>query len=446
MSEYAAFRPPPPLPAWPLLVMFGLVPGWWLTGAFYLAWPLFGLLLAGMLAVRGGVRLPPGAPVWVLFCALVALSLVRVDRITEVATALLRLAFYLTALVTGVYGYTLLRERRGARREPGVGSTARGSLPQALLPLVLFWVALVALGWVGVLAPSLSIATPVERLLPHGLAAAPYVHDMVHASGAELRADGVSTLRPAAPFPYTNLWGSCFAMLLPCVLACLATLPPGWARRLLALSVPLALPPAFLTLNRGMFVSLGIGLVFVALRAVRRGRPRLLATIAVLGVGAAVLTRFIPIDALIARRTEASDSTADRLSLYAEVLRRIVDSPLLGYGAPTTVDTTSSPAPVGTQGQLWMVLYSNGIPALAVFLGWFAVAVRTGLRLVTPAGLWLSSVPVIALVQVPFYGLNYQNLSVLFLATGAAAAAVPLASRAVRPRATASAPTSTEAR
>lgn len=420
MSDYTALSRTAPLPAWPLVLMFGLVPVWWLTGAFYLVWPVFGLLLAGLLAARGGVRLPTGAPVWLLFCAIAALSLVEVDRVTEVATALLRLAFYLTALAVGIYAYTLARER-------GVGVL--------WLPLMLFWASLVALGWVGVFAPGLSLATPVERLLPHGLAAAPYVHDMVHASGAELRADGVSTRRPSAPFPYTNLWGSCFAILLPAVLACVASVRPGWPRRLLILSVPLALPPAFLTLNRGMFVSLGIGLVFVALRAVRRGRPRLLATIAVLGVAAVVLTWFIPIDTLIVARTETSDSTADRLSLYGEVLHRIVDSPLLGFGAPTTVDTTSAPAPVGTQGQLWMVLYSNGIPALAVFLGWFLLTVRAGLRLRRPAGLWLSAVPLIALVQLPFYGLNYQNLSVLFLVAGAiAAAASPRVRRAVAER------------
>jgi hypothetical protein len=416
VSDYAALSRPAPLPVWPLVLMFGLVPVWWLTGAFYLAWPVFGLLLAGLLAARGAVRLPTGAPAWLLFCAIAALSLVEVVRVTEVATALLRLSFYLTALVVGIYAYTLARER---------------GMRVLWLPLMLFWASLVALGWVGVLAPGLSLTTPVERLLPHGLAAAPYVHDMVHASGAELRADGVSTLRPSAPFPYTNLWGSCFAILLPAVLAAVsgsrvpgvAPIRPGWPRRLLILSVPLALPPAFLTLNRGMFVSLGIGLVFVALRAVRRGRPRLLATIAVLGVAAVALTWFIPIDTLIAARTETSDSTADRLSLYGEVLHRIVDSPLLGFGAPTTVDTTSAPAPVGTQGQLWMVLYSNGIPALAVFLGWFLLMVRAGLRLTSPAGLWLSAVPLIALVQLPFYGLNYQNLSVLFLVAGAIAAA-----------------------
>jgi hypothetical protein len=85
-----------------------------------------------------------------------------------------------------------------------------------------------------------------------------------------------------------------------------------------------------------------------------------------------------------------------------------------------------------------MVLYSNGIPALAVFLGWFLVTVRAGLRLTSQTGLWLSAVPLIALVQLPFYGLNYQNLSVLFLVAGAiAAAATPRVRRAVVERAAA---------
>ncbi|MGA8116063.1 MAG: O-antigen ligase family protein, partial [Actinocatenispora sp.] len=413
VSERRAPRPSTMLPLWPLYVMFGLVPLWWLAGVFYAAWPLFGLLLLGLLAVRGSVRLPPGAACWLVFLGLVVLSAVRLSQVDQLASSALRLAFYLTALVVCVYAYTAVRERADWRR--------------VLTPLMLFWLAMVALGWVGVLAPDLSLVTPLERILPHGLATTPFVHDLVHAYGTEFRINGAATGRPAAPFPYTNNWGSCFALLVPCVLAYLVSAPRGHRNPLwmvLLISLPLSLPPAFLTLNRGMFLSLGVAMVFVAVRALRHRQPRLLVGMAVLAVLGIALSQVIPLSTLIAQRTAVSPSTTDRMSLYEEALRRIVDAPLLGYGGPATVDTTTAPAPVGTQGQLWLVLFSHGIPALLVLLAWYLVVIRSTARSSTPAGLWLSGVPVAGLVQMPFYGLTYQNLSVLFVAVGVATAAV----------------------
>jgi hypothetical protein len=43
---------------------------------------------------------------------------------------------------------------------------------------------------------------------------------------------------------------------------------------------------------------------------------------------------------------------------------------------------------------------------------------------VTPTGLWLSSVPVIAVVVTPFYSFIDPNMSVLFFAIGLGLAAV----------------------
>lgn len=399
---------PRSLPEWPLYVMFGLVPVWWVAGAFYAVWPVFGALLLALLAVRGRVRLPAGTGCWLLFCALAALSAVQLRQGTELASAGFRMSFYLTALVAGGYAYTVAGER--GRLDLG--------------PLMLFWAGLVALGWVGVVAPHLAFTTPVEAALPGGLSSTAFVHDMVHATATELRDTGGSTLRPSAPFPYTNLWGSCYALLLPCVLAFVVSARRGWARRAALVSLPVSLVPAFLTLNRGMFVSLGAVLLYVAVRALRQGRPRLLAGAATLVAVGLALTWVIPLGTLIADRTAASDSTDDRISLYDQVLQRIWHSPLLGFGAPTTVDTTSAPAPVGTQGQLWLVLYSYGIPALLVLLAWFAIVIRAGLRVRSPAGLWLSAVPVAALVQLPFYGLTFQNLTILFVASGCCAGSV----------------------
>jgi O-antigen ligase len=133
---------------------------------------------------------------------------------------------------------------------------------------------------------------------------------------------------------------------------------------------------------------------------------------------------FIPVGELIEARTSSSDTTVDRIGLYEQALVLAQKAPLLGYGGPVTVDTTTAAAPVGTQGQFWQVLVAHGIPALVVFIGWFLLVARRLGRASSPAGQWLATVPVIAAVQLPFYGVTFHNLTVLCYAVGLAMAAV----------------------
>nr|WP_243709567.1 O-antigen ligase family protein [Micromonospora sp. 15K316] len=397
------------LPLWPLAMMFGLVPLWWLTGAFYLGWPLFGALLLALLLTRGRVPLPPASGSWLLFLALVVASATQVQSAASVLTFGLRLGFYLTALVVGVYVYAAARER--------------ADLVRVLTPLAAFWFALVVLGWLAVLTPRLAMTTPVEVLLPGGVARTPFIQDMVHLSTAEYSARSLNPIyRPAAPFAYTNNYGSAYAMTLPCVVAFTMLRRHGVLRLALLVSLPLSLPPAFLTLNRAMFLSLGVGLAVLGVRASLRGNVRVAASLVGVVVIGAIATLFIPIADLINRRVESSDTNADRLSLYLEVLRRVRDSPWLGHGAPVNVDTVSADAPIGTQGQLWMVLFSHGVPALLCFLAWFVAAAVICGRATSAAGQWLAVVPVVCLVQIPFYGMANQNLAVAFFAVAFAMA------------------------
>ncbi|GIJ10218.1 hypothetical protein Van01_34320 [Micromonospora andamanensis] len=400
---------PPRLPLWPLAAMFGLVPLWWVAGGFYLGWPLLGALLFTLLATRGRVPLPPATGIWLLFLAIAVASASRLASPTSLPTFVLRLAFYLTALVVAVYVYTVARER------PDQAAV--------LVPLCAFWFGLVALGWLGVLMPRFELTTPVEALLPSGVSGVPFISDMVHLNTAEYSARSLNPIyRPAAPYAYTNNYGSAYAMTLPCVVAYTMLRRRGLLRWAVLASLPVSLVPAFLTLNRAMFLSLGVGLGVLGVRAALRGNTRVAASIAGMVVLGGVASLFIPVAEMIGNRVESSDTNTDRLSLYTEVLRRVGDSPWLGYGAPMEVDTVSADAPIGTQGQLWMVLFSHGVPALLCFLAWFVAAALICARGRSAAGQWLSVVPVICLVQVPFYGMANQNLSVAFFAVAFALA------------------------
>ena len=68
--------------------------------------------------------------------------------------------------------------------------------------------------------PRLAMTTPMEVLLPGGVAGNPFIRDMVHLHTAEYSSRSLNPIyRPAAPFAYTNNYGSAYAMTLPCVVA-----------------------------------------------------------------------------------------------------------------------------------------------------------------------------------------------------------------------------------
>ena len=70
----------------------------------------------------------------------------------------------------------------------------------------------------------------------------------------------------------------------------------------------------------------------------------------------------------------------------------------------TPVGGQSGLPAIGTQGQLWMVLYSNGFPAAVFFVGFFAAVLWQTRRARGMAGLWLHTVPLVALPQIVVYG------------------------------------------
>lgn len=390
----------PALPTWPLVAMFAFMPLWWVLGAWYLAWPFFGLLLAALLVVRGGVRLPTGTACWLIFLGIVVISATRLTRVTALLTFGLRIGHLLTAFLVGLYVYNLARDRVRWVRIAN--------------PLCAFWLSMVLLGWLGVLAPKLGVSSPVELLLPRGLAAERFLADITHLDTTEYnRLSRNPIYRPAAPFPYTNNWGTAYAFLVPFVVAYLTRVRSGGMRLALLVSLPVSLVPAFLTLNRGMFIGLGIGLVYLLGREIARGRIRLVVPVAALVLCAWVATLFIPVTELISRRTSTTDSTYDRMDLYIHTWNAVLHSPLLGFGQPRTVDVTHAAEPLGTQGMLWQVLYSHGIPATVCLYLLLALIARRMAVAVSPAGLWLSTLPVIAVVVTPFYSYIDPNMSVL---------------------------------
>lgn len=409
------------LPVWPLHLLFGLALVWWLLGGLYLLWAPLAAVMAAVLLVRGRVRWPAGSVLWAVLVALMALSFLRLGG-SGLVGFVLRFGFVLSAFVVYLYVYNAARS---------------GVSWQALFqPLCVFWLTVVALGWLAVFAPKLSVTTPVEMLLPGSISGERMVQALTHLKATEHNPLSRNPYyRTAAPYPYTNNWGTGFAVMVPCVLAYITSFRRGWMRRVLIVSLPLALVPAFLTLNRGMFVGVGIGLCYVGVRALIRGDVRIIASIVAVAMLAFLVTFFVPVGDLISNRVENTDSTVDRLDIYRRTLAAVAESPLLGYGAPQFVDTIKVAEPLGTQGQIWLIMYSHGVPAFLAMVLFFLVVARRLTAAVTPGGVWLSAVPVVALGITPFYGYTDINLSVMFFAIGLAMAAVdgPVNRPTVRP-------------
>jgi hypothetical protein len=282
-----------------------------------------------------------------------------------------------------------------------------------LRALMLFFAFVVFGGYLGVLMPHGSLHTPAESLLPTNIAQNEYVHSLVHPSFAEVQQPYGSPRafhRPSAPFPYTNSWGCNVALLVPLVIAAITL-----ARKRSSRLVPLALlaaacVPAFATLNRGMFLAIAVVLGYGALRLAVRGQLVPLITIAagsLLGIAVAISTGVL---ADLQTRLHYSRTNLGRQTIYREAFDGALQSPIFGHGAPQPSQTLT--VSVGTQGQVWNVMYSYGFIALAFFLGWFVLAMLLSWRAGNQARLWMHAGLFVCCLTFFYYGYDGTQLTV----------------------------------
>src|SRR5689334_15960645 len=99
----------PALPVWPLYLMFGMVPFWWVLGGLNLIWPVFAVVLGVVLLSRGKVRMPAGWSLWLVLIGLIVVSGTRLEKVTSVFMYGLRLGFVVVAFVVYLYVYNAAR-------------------------------------------------------------------------------------------------------------------------------------------------------------------------------------------------------------------------------------------------------------------------------------------------------------------------------------------------
>jgi O-antigen ligase len=120
-------------------------------------------------------------------------------------------------------------------------------------------------------------------------------------------------------------------------------------------------------------------------------------------VGVAVLAT--PLRGVVQARIGHEGSASLRLSLYQQSGQGALKSPIVGYGVPLPQPVSKYTLPnVGTQGQVWLVLVSVGIPGTVFFLVWLLYLFWASRSAADPVSFTVHVAILIALVQLPFYG------------------------------------------
>ncbi|TFB16941.1 O-antigen ligase domain-containing protein [Microbacterium sp. 3H14] len=386
--------------------MLAFFPLWWVLGFAEMAWiPLAGCMAVLMIR-RGGIQVPRGFSIWLLFIVLMCASVIGIDTSGRLIGFVYRALLYIAITIVFIYVYNA-RETLTLRYMLGV--------------FTLFWLWAVLGGFAGIVAPEFSFRTPLSYVLPQGLQANELIGEMVVRRLTQYNPDSWLALdpRPSAPFLYTNGWGNVYSITLPMVVAYLTVIPRGRRFWLLILAIPLSLIPAFLTLNRGMFIGLAVAAAYLFVRFVLAGRLRAVALLSVIGIIAGIAAVALDVGSKLTDRVETSSSTEDRANLYEETFVRTLHSPLFGYGAPRPSFTDGAPS-AGTQGHLWMVMFSHGFPALICFMAALAWMFFATIRGRSTAMLILNTVQLVILVEVFFYGVLPNGLILTFPAAALA--------------------------
>ena len=370
-------------PGWPLTLVFVGFPLWWALGVSHFVFIAAAVPMATWLLRRRPTFVPKGFGAWILFliwiiagAALLWADAPNTQQVTGAGVMLpyaYRVAWYLACTVVLLYVLNL--------REQDFSTTRVARL------MSLLFVFTVIGGVAGVVVPSFSFTSPMELIIP-GAQQEGWIRALVHPSvSGSSEFLGFEQPRPSAPFAYSNAWGNNLAMLLPFFVLAWFGKDAGWRRWVAPLVLAAAVVPLVYSLNRGVWLGVGVAAVYAALWMAARRRYVPLVSL----VGAALVAMLIvlvtPLGDLATLRIETPHSNERRASLASTVLSATADgSPVAGYGTTRTLEgsfgsiagaNTPScpncvPAPLGTQGFLWRLLITTGFVGAGLYL-WFVV-------------------------------------------------------------------------
>ncbi|WP_259406666.1 hypothetical protein [Microbispora sp. H10885] len=367
--------------AWPIGALLLGYPLWWALGLGALSVVVLAVPMAVVLWRRRPIRVPKGFGLWALLLVgylVSALTLAETPDGTygELGTGrvigyLMRLAVYVALLIMVLY----------------LGNLSMAELPQRTLVrwLGALFLTAVAGGLLGVLVPRFEFTSPLEMALPSWLGGNPFVANLIHPTAAQVQhVLGHASPRPEAPFEWANAWGSDVSVLVIWFVVGWWTYGGPYRRAAAVLLLAVAAVPVVYSLNRGLWIGLGVSAAYLA---VRGGRPLLAGLVAAVAGVAFLLS---PLSGIVAQRLDNPQSNGIRAFTVATTVRVATSSPVIGYGNTRTAygshrtATTGRSAwcpdcghpPLGSDGHLWLLLISQGFTGALLYVAFFAGAVR----------------------------------------------------------------------
>ncbi len=377
-------EPNPRLNHWPLSVVLLGYPIWWVLGLAYFVPLMVAVPMAWQLFQSQRIEMPRGFGWWMLFLVWMAggVFLLSADAPGAVPGGAdtgrllvfgLRASMYVSSSIVLLWVVNIDRRSLSVRRYSHLFG-------------FLFIFTTVG-GLIGMTWPEISLASPLEMMLPGSLANNSYVSSLVHLDVADVQSVlGDPEPRPTMPFAYANTWGSVMSLTLPFFLVSWFKFGRTWQRVLAPVVLAAAAVPIVYSLNRGLWFSLAIGAVILIALQLRTGRPTVIAATVVVGAAVMVALLLSPLSSLVQERFEYQHSNERRSQLLvATIESTALGSPLAGFGSTRDVQgsfasiaggsTPDCPAcgvpPLGTQGQLWTVILSQGFVGLALFSAFF---------------------------------------------------------------------------
>lgn len=278
--------------------------------------------------------------------------------------------------------------------------------------LAALWISLVVFGYLGIALPNFSMHSPFQMALG-SLGRSGFVSEITSWRFAETQAFlGFPLPRPAAPFGATNGWGAAMGILTPFFIRSWIIYADRRRRRWGYVIGLVGVYPVLISVNRGLWISLAVALIYFTARKALRGQGGPFLVLVGVLLAVTVLLVATPAGNLVQERlnnagtTRSNDSRSD---LYHLAYQGAKESPLVGHGTPERAPgTPTTLPPVGTHGMIWYLMYVHGFVGLGLFIAWLGVeALRSG-RVRNPKTWWTHLSLVIALVEVPFYGLLPQ--------------------------------------
>ncbi|MBA3525097.1 MAG: hypothetical protein H0T85_11235 [Geodermatophilaceae bacterium] len=369
-------------PGWPLTCMLVLYPLWWALGLGVLIVFIVAVPMLAHLAKHRPVKVPPAFGLWLLFLAWVLASTLMLgynppgtlpevasDRIVSVVY---NIAGYAAATIILLF----------------VGNLTEQQLPRARIvrQLGLLFIFIVVGGIVGTFFASFEFTSPLEFLLPNSIAQNTFVQSLVHPTAAQLQEVlGYTAPRPSAPFGYTNTWGNCLSLLLGWFVI-------GWlvegskGRRIAGVLVLVAAAvPVVYSLNRGLWIALGLCAAYAAVRLAMKGRFGAIMVMAAAAAAAVVVFLVSPLNGIVQARLDNPQSNGIRAFTTEVTLEASAASPILGFGSTrAAVGSSQSIAvgqsddcqrcgnpTIGSNGQLWLLLIAQGFVGAALYIAFY---------------------------------------------------------------------------